>query len=241
MTSIARQHFQRATAAAAAAAADPGQPVNANAYELQLLRLNEDKRRLKDIKSIERKIEVKRALLPEYVPYVDGVLQAGRGGQDAILTTIMVWRIDTGDVVGALEIARYALEHNLAMPDQYQRDVPTILAEETAEQALQAIAANGTYDLGPLQEAERLTASHDMPDEVRAKLHKALAVVGSHGLTDDKPDIPSAAAALDHYRRALQLHERVGVKKDIERLERFLKNHSPSDPPADPAGDPPGE
>ena len=35
--SLARQHFQRMTAAAVAAATDPGAPVNANAYELQLI------------------------------------------------------------------------------------------------------------------------------------------------------------------------------------------------------------
>ena len=54
-----------------------------------------------------------------------------------------------------------------------------------------------------------------MPDEVRAKLHKAI----GYGLAASDP-----AKALDHLRRALQLFANVGVKKDIERLERELKN-----------------
>lgn len=54
-----------------------------------------------------------------------------------------------------------------------------------------------------------------MPDEVRAKLHKVM----GYGLRDnEQPEL-----ALNQLNRAFQLHERVGVKKDIERLERELK------------------
>ncbi|MBJ9626084.1 terminase, partial [Burkholderia multivorans] len=67
----------------------------------------------------------------------------------------------------------------------------------------------------PLLDIEQLTALADMPDEVRAKLHKAI----GYGLAASHP-----ASALDHLRRALQLFANVGVKKDIERLERELKN-----------------
>ena len=33
----------------------------------------------------------------------------------------------------------------------------------------------------------------------------------------------TARNALAHFKRALELHDRVGVKKEIERLERLLK------------------
>ncbi len=60
-----------------------------------------------------------------------------------------------------------------------------------------------------------LTAAADMPDEVRAKLHKITGLV----LRDNK----QPADALAHLKRAMQLDCQAGVKKDIERLERELK------------------
>lgn len=222
---LARRHFQRITAAEASASAGEGEPINANAYELQLAKLYEDKRRLKDVQSIARKIEIKRQILPDYAPWIDGVLEAGRGGQDAVLMTVMVWRIDAGDFEGALQIAAYALQHGLVLPDQYQRDVATLVAEEISDQALQALGTGGTFDLSVLGVVELLTRDHDMPDEVRAKVHKAFAMANLIGMEQSANPPGVAAISLDHFRRALQLHDRVGVKKDIERLERFIKNN----------------
>ena len=50
-----------------------GQTVG-TAYELQLAQLHQHRLRLKDFQSVEKKIEAQRAMLPEYDPYVDGVL-----------------------------------------------------------------------------------------------------------------------------------------------------------------------
>lgn len=222
---LARRHYQRVTAAAASAATDPGAPINANAYELVLVNLIEDRRRLKQVQSIERKIDIKRQMLPQYAPWIDGVLEAGRGGQDAVLMTIMVWRIDTGDYAGALQIAAYALQYNLAMPDQYKRDVATLVAEEITDQALTLFASGGTFDAAVLSRTEELTAGRDMPDEVRAKLHKALGLAIAATMDDAQYPAAVADVAVDHLRRALALHERVGVKKDIERLERYIRKN----------------
>lgn len=228
----ARRHFLRVSAATAAAAAEPGTPVNATAYELMLAKLAEDRRRLKQVQSIERKVEVKRTLLPEYAPWVEGVLKTGRGAQDAVLMTVMVWRLDVGEFAGALEIAEYALKHDLAMPDQYKRDLPTVITEEVAEKALAAQAAGEPFPADTLAHVQAMTAERDMPDEVRAKLHKAAGLLAA-GAAEQAGDAEMAATALEHLRRALQLHERVGVKKEIERLERFIKKQAA--PPADPA------
>lgn len=226
MTTLARRHFQRVTAAQASASAADGEPIDASAYELMLAKLAEDKRRLKEIQSVERKIEVKRKLLPDYEPWVEGVLEAGRGGQDAVLMTVMVWKIDTGDFAGALHIAAYALRYGLVLPDQYKRDVPTLVAEEIAEQALAAHSAGGDFDLGVLADAQHQTEAHDMPDEVRAKLAKAMGLFLARA-AGEPPHTGGAygylEGALEHLRRAVQLHDRVGVKKDIERLERAMK------------------
>ena len=103
--SLARKHFQRVTAAQVAASADPGEPIKANAYELQLIRLADAKRALKQVQSIERKAEVKRRVLPEFEPWIRGALEAGRGGQDDVLMTAMVWRIDVGDFPNGVAVS----------------------------------------------------------------------------------------------------------------------------------------
>lgn len=232
--SLARRHFQRVTAAKASASAAEGQPIDANAYELMLAKLAEDRRRLKEVQSIERKIEIKRQILPDYAPWVQGALEGGRGGQDAVLMTVMVWRIDVGDFAGALDIAAYALRHGLVLPDQYQRDTATLVAEEIADRALADFAAGTGFEAEVLERAEALTREHDMPDEVRAKLHKALGLA-CMAAAGEPPFIASARAQADaahsHLRRALQLHERVGVKKELERLARGLKHSPPPDMP----------
>lgn len=223
--SLCRSHFQRVSAAEASASTDPGQPINASAYELVLAQLAEDRRRLKEVQSIERKIEIKRQMLPQYAPWVEGVLESGRGGQDAVLMTMMVWCIDTGAFGGALEIAEYALKHDLVMPDQYKRDVATLVAEEISDVALAAISAGGTFSFRVLELVDELTRAKDMPDEVRAKLHKALGLSIAAQIDGATQPYAVAVDAAEHLRRALTLHERVGVKKDIERLDRYIKNN----------------
>ena len=218
MTSPARAHFQRVTAAEASASAVSGQPLeNCTQYDLMLLKLAEDRRRLKDIQSMEAKAELKRKLLPDYAPWVEGAISAGKGAQDDVLMTVMLWRIDAGDYSGALDIAEYALPYKLVMPDRYMRTTATTLAEEIADAAKRARDGKQPFDLAILQRCQALTEAEDMHDQVRAKLHKEL------GLLQEEVD---PAAALANLSRAKALHDKVGVVKDIERIEKAIKNNT---------------
>jgi hypothetical protein len=209
----AQRHFARVAAALVAATGEPGQSLaGASRYELMLAKLATDRRRLKDVQSIERKRLVKLEVLPEYADYVAGALEGGRGAQDDVLVTVMVWRIDVGDYAGAIQIARYALEHGLTLPDQYERTLATTVAEEVAEVALVALKAAQGFDVDLLYQVIDLTAKHDMPDVVRAKLYKATGYA-----LDAYPTL-----ALNYLRRALELHDKIGVKQDITRLEKAV-------------------
>lgn len=230
MVSPARAHFLRASAAAlgAVAAAEAGAPApNTSQYELMLAKLAEDRRRLKDVQSLERKAEVKREILPDYAPWVEGALKNAAGRQDDVLMTVMVWRIDIGDLAGALPIARYAIRHKLTLPDRFERNVATLVAEEFAEQSLKAVAAEQPVDIESLGQIGELTEPEDMPDEVRAKLHKAMGYAiraEANATVEDDQRIDGLTIAKQHLQRALGLNGRVGVKKDIERLDTLLKN-----------------
>ncbi|MCU5775846.1 terminase endonuclease subunit [Erwiniaceae bacterium BAC15a-03b] len=218
MLSPAQRHMMRQQAVEAAQQRD--NPLrHANGYELMLMKLNEDKRQLKKVRSIERKAELKRQLLPAYLPWVSGVLESGKGAQDAILMTVMIWRLDAGDIPGALEIARYALQFGLVPPDTYKRNSTAyLLAEDVAEAATRAWTAKEAVAIDPLLATLELTKSEDMPDMVRAKLHK----ITGYTLRD----AGRALDAMEHLKRALQLDGRCGVKKDIERLANAMKKQA---------------
>lgn len=232
MSSPARHHFLRVSATQAAAIEQAGNPLrHATGHELMLAQLADHKRQLKLVQSIERKAELKRVLLPEYAAWIEGVLEADAGVQDEVFMTVMVWFIDIGDFAGALPLAMYAIRHQLAMPDQYQRTTACLIAEEYATMSLKAADAGQPVDVDTLVAVVNLTADQDMPDEVRAKLHKAVGYAQLSVLDASPPDVQPhhRAFALSSLKRALELHDKVGVKKDIEKLERELKNAAQAD------------
>jgi hypothetical protein len=227
MTSPARRHYEQVRAAKDAARTEPGKlPAGASHYELMLVKLTADRRRLKAVQSVARKIEVKREVLPEYANYVAGTLEGGRGGQDDVLMTVLIWRIDAGDYAGALDIARYALRHGLTLPDHYERSAAAAIAEEFADAALAALRDGGTFDAEQLNEVRELTEATDMHDPIRAKLHKALGLAAMQLIRDDQlddaHDWARAAQAVQNLQTSLRLDARAGVKQTIARLEKML-------------------
>ena len=217
----ARRNRERKLAALNGAANPKFEQQHANAYELQLMQLAEHRRTLKGIQSIERKIDVKRTMLPVYKPWIDGVLAADRGGQDDVLVTIMLWTLDTGDLEGALPMASYVIRHGLATPDRYERTAATLIAEEVADTAIKLQEADAGPTCSLLMAYLHLLTDCDIFDQVRAKLHKAVGrACYAEGLKQQ---------AAEHYRRAIELHDKVGIKKDLEVLEREIKKAAEPD------------
>jgi len=228
MLTLAQRTQLRKRAAREAAEASPhGSMEGATSYELQLAKLHQDRLRLKQIQSAQGKAELKRQLLPEYVDYVAGVLSAGQGAQDEVLTTVMIWRIDAGDFAGALDIAAYVLGKGLVMPDRFARTTGCLVAEEVATAALNAQKAGDTFDLDILKRTAEITAEQDMPDEARAKLYLAIGKAELQGIDDDSAGQPGQLqAAIESLQKAIGLHDRCGGKKDLERAERLLRKHA---------------
>lgn len=177
---------------------------------LMLMQLQQDKTTLSQIESNQVKAEAKRRILPVYDAWVAGVLEHGKGEQDDILMTVMIWRIDAGDITGALNIAAYALAHNMAAPDGFERSTACIVTEEVSEQALAALTAGKVPDADQLGRLADMTDDADMPDSVRAKLYKAIGfTLRAQGDTD------GALLALN---TALARNEKCGVKNAIKEL-----------------------
>lgn len=222
--SLARRHYLRTMAAQQRPMQDGGAPEESDAKRLMLAALWADRRTLKDIKSVERKIAMKRDLLPKYDDYIAGVLESDSGQPDEVLMTAMIWRFDIQDLSGGMDIADYAIRHDLETPDRFRRDTPTLVAEEVAEQVLAILDSRRETDkdgtepqqlIELAQRAERLTHDHDIHDPVDAKLYKAAGFALRAAGRDEE--------ALDSLSAALRLHPNVGVKKDIERLKRAVE------------------
>lgn len=231
----AQRHTARIMAALQGAANPEQDRAAANQYELQLMQLVEHRRTLKGIQSLERKIDAKRTMLATYKPWIDGLLAADRGGQDDVMVTVMLWHLDTGDLAGALPMADYVIRHDLNTPDQYERTAPTLIAEEVADTAIKLQEAGNGPSLPLLSSYMSMLADCDIFDQVRAKLHKAVGrACYAEGLKEQ---------AADHYRRAIELHDKVGIKRELEDLVREIKKEKAAagQPANEPAPQPDAE
>ncbi len=227
---------------ASAPSSNAGTPAERTAASIAM-RLQHDLRRLKEIQSIQRKIETKRELLPAYADWVAGLLEGGRnagaGVAEDVLPTIMVWLIDTGDYARALELADHVVAYDVPLPSRYERSAAALIVEEIADAAIRAQTAKQSFPLDVLEHVEELTADADMHDQVRAKLQKAIGTELARTAEDLDPTKPefvvAAVRALAPLREAVRLHDRVGVAGQIKRLEKAItKRAEPAAPDATP-------
>lgn len=246
MISPALRHRQAKLAALAAGTAmasaalpeiDDSNPA-AGEYRQLLASLHNDLRALHDIQSVDGKIARKRAMITAYHPWVVGALAAGvetdagpgTAVQDEIVATMLVWTLDLFDWSNALAIAGHMLRHGVTLPQpRYKRDVATFLVDRVADTAK---TDPGAVSLDLAREVLELTAGRDMPDQARAKLHRAIGLRLMDEAAAFDPAAENAAAggkaalvdaALAALTEAVRLDQNVGVKKQVEQLTRDAK------------------
>ena len=216
----AEKHRQRVLATKRTSEDENASRKGANQYELMLMQLADHKRSLKQAQSIERKKEMKSKIVAEYDAYIDGVLEAQSGQQDDVLMTLLIWHIDAGNYDRALEIAEYAIIHDLQTPDQYERTTGCLIVEEISTAALASENDESPFSLETLNRVQDLTAELDMFDQVRAKFFRALAEAHEREGNDEE--------AIGYYEKALKLHERVGCKQALTALRKKVEKDSES-------------
>lgn len=249
MFSPALRHRQRVLAALSGQAVDadraapPAEPDAGTAqgqeyFALRVL-LHDNLRTISDVQSIEARNPMKAEFAKAFAPWIEGVLAAGYDGpaaQDEILIQNMIWAIDTRDFDYALLLGDHALRHKLAMPERFNRGVACFLLEEMAELSL---AQHELITLEQLLRVEEMATGHDMPDQARAKMCKAISrswqrrAEAFDPAADNAPAGAKAGyieAALNAATRAFALDHGVGVKKDIERLTGQLKKLAEAGP-----------
>lgn len=219
---------ERAAASAIIAAPEKAAPAEARITAQIVLRFTHDLRRLKEIRSIDRKIEAKREMLPEYTAWIEGLIAAdagaGTGVSAEVLPTCMVWLIDIGEFGQALDLVPFIFRHHVAMPARYQRDAASVVVENIANAAHKAQNLGNAFPLDILERVEELTTGFDLHDEIRAKLMKAIGIEQLRAVEDLPADESKAAleATIATLRDAQRLNDRIGVKDRIKRADKLL-------------------
>ena len=231
---LARQHFQKHQAKEAAEkAAEFGAMQDMTAFELQMMQLNNDRQRLKQIQSTDAKVVLKKALLPNHLPYVEGILEADKSIQDEVFMTVLVWCIDVGDYAKALQLSAFALRHSMVMPDAFKRNTSTYVVETIAEAFLKQLKTNAIVDISVLEHVEQLIQDPDldptvldMPNQAKAKLYVALGKASVKLIqSSDEPsdtDLVLAQSAQQYLSHAYDLDEKCGGLGDLKSIQKFL-------------------
>ena len=187
-------------------------------------------------------------MLVDYQSWLDGLIEAAESltadTRNDVLTTCMIWHIDTGDFARALHLGAVVVDRAIPMPSWFERTAACALAEQIAEAAFQSMRDKADFDVDHVTSAMLITDAQDMPDEVRAKLYKAQAMlidrqadallaVGGAGAEGTAGAYASALhLSLSAATRALQLHSACGVKSLIQKTERAIKKLQAETAPA---------
>lgn len=191
-------------------------PLRSQTYRAHVIKLQRDLTRLAKIKSQQRRLMVKRELLPDYQTYIEGVLASpvpldrAKPYHDKVLVWCLVWLLDVGELTQAMPLARYALAHEMQAPDGFNRSLLELVIEMVSRDAM---GFSSQAYRQTLEEVQQWANDQDMSDSIRAGLYKAYALV-----LDDS----EAAQALALFQQAYALSARVGVKQHINRLQRQL-------------------
>jgi len=217
MLTPARRHFESVMAQNRGTAANT--MADLTAYEQMLHRLRIDKNRFRGIQNNKLKADTKAEVLPNYQGWVDGVLASDSGQADEVLTTVMLWHVDAGSIAEALRIGEYVIRHHLSMGDNFQRTAAVVLMDEICDPVLSHFKASQSdvpVSVDLLKALDGLTANEDVPEAVRAKLWKCI----GYTLRTNPETLDEA---LEYLRKAIAEFSEIGVKRDIEILDRLVK------------------
>ncbi|SMD00655.1 phage terminase small subunit [Pseudomonas sp. URIL14HWK12:I5] len=198
-----------AAASAAPLAYSPAAALNspANAqkhYKLMEDALKVDLERLKGLNSIEQRQLMKRdELLPKYLEYVGRYGESGLNFPNQVLMYVVIWLFDTAQFEAGLALADFAMAQGQKLPEGFDRDVPTFIADEVIEWAEAEYKASRSPEPYVSNLLPRVDGEWSLFERIPARYHKQLGI-----LAMDRKDWTSAIV---HFERAEALYESIGV------------------------------
>lgn len=98
-------------------------------FDLLLEAVKQDREKLHGIPQGPERNERKRELVKNYLPAVEAYLAGEKKFRNPVLSQVMIWLFDLGDIDQAMRLARVAVEQNQPMPDGFKRDIRTGVAD----------------------------------------------------------------------------------------------------------------
>ncbi len=230
MPSPAQSHYQKRMAERAAQSSNNA-PATNDTHSLLLIALGNDLNTLRNIRAMDGKIKAKADMIGRYAAWVRGAIDAGKDGnaiQDDIIGYVMIWALDLEQWDYALEIAMHMFKHDLSLPERFNNNVATLLVDEVADSQLKR-----QIDVPKpiIQKVVEMTMDEDITDQANAKLHRVLGDKLADDYENYDEDNPPTGGRhgmlktiLKCYNNALKLNAKVGVKTEIKRFEKMLKD-----------------
>ncbi len=213
--SPARAHLAK-IAAKEAAKAKSEESIQGSEYELKLAALDQQRRSLSSVQSLETKTSMKAEYLQEWQGYIDTTLAEDSGAPDPIISRLWVWLLDTCRVSDAIAVGHYLLKHSLSTPEGFNRSTADVFAEEIADAYFKDSTLITTEQLLEVLEA---VADYDIYDLIHAKLHRAV----GESLSESEDNVEDAIV---HLNRALELNPKAGCKKLLDKLQKQLEQEN---------------
>jgi len=226
-----RRILAQGTAAVIAAAAAPlayspaealSSPANAKKHLLLMqASLDEDLKRLSDLKNLASKQTLKRTeLLPKYQDFIQRYMDSGLVMQNPVLVQVMVWLFDTEQFEDGLELADFAIEQGQEMPERFKRNVQTFVADAVIEWAFREYNAQRSPEPYLSDLLPRVDGEWDLPEQIPSKYHK---LIGMRAMEAEQWE-----TALMHLERSTELHAKAGNETRIAKCRKAIAKHTPA-------------
>lgn len=174
-----------------------------------------DLERISAINSREQRQMLKRdELLPKYLEYVQRYRESGLNFPNPVLAYVLVWLFDTEQFTQGLELADFGMSQGQALPERFDRDIPTFVADAVIDWAEAEFKARRSPEPYVSNLLPRVDGEWQLFERIPARFHKLLGLIALN-----RQDWPVAIA---HFERAEQLYESIGVGTRLNDCRRAL-------------------
>lgn len=193
-------------------------------YDILAIALTNDINRIRALPTLAQRAELKRTeFLPKWLPFVDKYLADGKVYQNDYFIYCIIYLFDVGEFEQALALADKAIAQNQAMPNQFNSNLPTFVADQIYKWAEKTAETGQSVEPYFSQVLHKVATQWQLHEVVTAKWLKLAAQLL---LRNKQTGISHPASVVDPERlilaiklcnKAFQLNAKAGVKTMIER------------------------
>ncbi|MFK3970191.1 phage terminase small subunit [Pseudomonas sp. NPDC087358] len=209
-----------AVASAGAGSYTPSAALSSPANGRKHLKLMEDAlavdlERIAAIKPHELRQQLKRdELLPKYQEYVQRYRDSGLSFPNSVLVYVLIWLFDTGEFDKGLELADFAMSQGQPLPERFNRDIPTFVADEVITWAEAEYKAGRSPEPYVSSLLPRVDGEWKLYERIPARYHKVLGIMAM--------DAKDWRTAIARFERAEALYSSIGVDGRLKTSRKEL-------------------